>query len=418
MQHIVNTENPNATIITLHDEDMIQPATFDEAFLGYSNAGGKARRQKKRAATSQRKDEKLDAKLARKEKHTQDVIEKKADKQEEREERGSTLGNILTGGVAGALKKHKKKHRAKKHAKDHGGDESGSSDAAAPDESGSGSPQVGTVGDGGGSGDAPAPQSGGGDASQESQGGGESEGEEEESQGGEESAEGSEDESGDGGSFDNESGEDESESGVDGTRNPDKNVRDSVNKIYEGMSIIKDLQDKNAEFKMAIRTGKGMGNGKGQQYANQIRANDSRIANVQAKIEGLKQEVTDYCKSNGISKSEVDYCRVLASKKMNAASSAQGHGGAETPVDKELNPEFGHNKIVINGSSFDGNKTPASTGIIALDDRTDSGYKPTVIEMHSGVDGNSGKHSPIAIIAGLALAIGIVIVLNKTVFKN
>ena len=103
----------------------------------------------------------------------------------------------------------------------------------------------------------------------------------------------------------------------------------------------------------------------------------------------------------------------------------RGHGGNDTPVDVELNPSYGKNRIEVNPRFSNAN----GTGIIAIDDADD--YDATELDIRMGpkyneldvvdfpnemfmnADGSSKKINWTGIAVGVAVGAIAVLVLRK-----
>ena len=123
----------------------------------------------------------------------------------------------------------------------------------------------------------------------------------------------------------------------------------------------------------------------------QIAAIKSRIEKHEQRANELDGQLNQYAsdENNGQKRSaEVQAANKLALRARMATRPTVSNGGDVTPVDAELNPEFGKNRIVIpeEGSSFNG----VGTGLIGLSDSKDYDAPPVrTVELKSGVDGKT-----------------------------
>lgn len=151
------------------------------------------------------------------------------------------------------------------------------------------------------------------------------------------------------------------ETGFDGTgsaSNLNPALLSIANKIEWNDELIDRLWDKVDE---AYRLGRDVSN-----IENVIDAREERISQ-------LEGELDSWCNADGITPKEADLrkrqvvqARAMANRnRLNATRPRQGrryHGGSETPVEAELNPEFGKNRIVVPAE-----EKASATGLNGLD---------------------------------------------------
>lgn len=151
------------------------------------------------------------------------------------------------------------------------------------------------------------------------------------------------------------------ETGFDGSgmgSNVNPKLLDLANKIEWNDELIERLMDKADE---SFRLGRAVDN-----IEQVIDAREERISQLEGELE-------DWANADGLSPKQVDgrirqveRARAMAKRnRINATKPKQGrryHGGSETPVETELNPEFSPNRIVVPAEE----KSPA-IGLNGLD---------------------------------------------------
>lgn len=208
---------------------------------------------------------------------------------------------------------------------------------------------------------------------------------------------------------DDQAGEEEEES-FDGT--PSKELVDLANKI-----------EWNKKF-VALKTAEKTELEKQGQPTKEVQAiildRLDRISGLEGEISNFVNFEGEYASADGTPSvtekgkrfGQVSKAREMARKNYSGLSARRRaikqHGGAETPVDAELSPSFGPNKIVVPGkSNAEGEFTEVTT---------DDGPKPTVLELTSSANGLNVSGSKInwtGIVIGLAIAGVAIYGLNK-----
>jgi hypothetical protein len=419
------------TIITLGpsaDGSNLSVTTFEEAFGEYSEIRGRGRKRRQKRKLS-RIEMKAERKRARQ--------KTRAEQQEARQQRKDT-------------KKSRKVAR-----KSMGDTEEETDNQNAPEN------------ENGGGGGNDQEQGGGGNDNQ-NQGGGESQ-----DQGGGESQDQGQDDnwgSGGGGSQDQgpqDQGDAESdaesdgegdgvmsedESGFSGELGQNKvspRVRECAKKIEWNKELVTRLEARRNKLILMLQTEQN--SAKVVKIKKEIETINTQIDTRYKRISDLEQMLSTYSNASGRKhaprrNAEVKHAKRMAQKerakvtiKKIAKATPQGrvysaiqkrrmakHGGSETPVESDLNPEISNNRIEIQAqrTNFDGFGNATGRGIIGLDqsDDFDSG-EARIIELKSNADGKTDKkkrNKQILIGVGLGLLIiGVLYYFKKSgVFKK
>ena len=382
----------------------VSSVSFDDAFGDYSNAGGRERRKKRKLERIEARREvkaariaaRNEAKASRQEARQGRKLARKERRQEMRQQRVSARAQRRGTKVGARLERRglRTDLRGKRRAMRKGDSEMEMDDQTAT-ETGASQQQPSyqepqqqdaqqqyqeedTQSQQGG-GYAPSEEEDNGYNQPTSQDYGDEESYQEEDQQEEGAAEGTDadlDQSGEGGD----------ETGFDGTGSSsviDPKLLEVANKIEWNDELIERLWDKVDE---SYRLGRAVDN-----IEKVIDAREERISQ-------LEGELDSWCNADGLSPKQVDArrrkvekARAEAKRNRNKATRRPVpralHGGSETPVETELNPEFAPNKIVIPAEE----KSPA-TGLNGLDLIDDFDAPDTrFVELSSNASGITKK---------------------------
>jgi len=232
-----------------------------------------------------------------------------------------------------------------------------------------------------------------------------------------------------------EDGSSDEESGFDGIH---PEVKDVAKKIEWNKELVARLISRQKRLKLALQN-KGEGR-HGVNIRKELSEIESRINQRNKRIAQLEGQLNNFSNASGKNRSHVRKARVhakklrqkvgskvppnvkLVAKKMFSmfppaiamkkaqeliAKRKAKHGGSETPVESDMNPEFAKNFIEVPAQSrFEGGR-----GIIGMDQSSDYAPddQPRVIELMSGADGTQTKSgSTLSKILAVGLA-GVVI---------
>lgn len=389
------------TIITLGpstDGSNVSVTTFEEAFGEYSEIRGRGRRRRQKRKLS-RIEMKAERRRARQ--------KGRAEQQQARQAR---------------LDERKKRKVARKEM----GETEEETDNQNENGGGGGSDQE----QGGG---AESQNQGGGGESQD-QGGGESQDQGPQDQGDAES-----DGEGDGVMSEDESGF----SGELGQNKVSPRVRECANKIEWNKELVSRLEARRNNLTLMLQTEQN--SARVVKIKQQIETINTQIDTRYKRIADLEQMLSTYSNASGRRKApmrnkEVRRAKQLAQTERRKVSKVgprkvisaiqkrrtAKHGGSETPVESDLNPEISENRIEVQAqdTNFDGFGNATGRGLIGLDqsDDFDSG-EARVIELKSNADGKPDhKKRTTQILVGVGtglLIIGLLYYFKKSgVFKK
>ena len=142
---------------------------------------------------------------------------------------------------------------------------------------------------------------------------------------------------------------------------------------------------------------------------------DNLLNRARTRIVELKSNLDDYCNADGNPneqrrrRKEVN---IALNRRLRKRKRVGQYAGSEVPVESDLNPEFGSNRIEVPSSSnFDAYSDLGRPVIVDGTTMSDKGnytddimgdFEPTTIEMQSSFDGGSSKNKTF-----MSIAIGV-----------
>jgi hypothetical protein len=190
--------------------------------------------------------------------------------------------------------------------------------------------------------------------------------------------------------------------GMDGKAVVSPYVKDTIQKIKNNTSAYKALAQKR---QFAERNG------------DHTRGLDNIMSRTRARIVELKSSLDGYCNADG-NPTEMKRRRreinLALGRRLKPRNLRNQYAGSETPVESDLNPEFGDNRIEIpSQSGFDAYSQEGRPVIIngkednnipTYGNDIDGDFEPTTIEMSSSFDGASGNKK---VLISVAVGIGV-----------
>lgn len=188
--------------------------------------------------------------------------------------------------------------------------------------------------------------------------------------------------------------------GMDGKSNVSPMVRDTTTKLRNNERAYKDLK---------ARRNVMLSNG------DNTTGIDIQIKKCYGRICELRNQLETYASADGKGRRKREVKRAYGKGKQRRQRTA--YGGSETPVERELNPVFSHNRIEIPATSnFDAYSDLGRPIIVDgvtqsdnwdySDDLLNDNPEPTTIELYSNADGGASKSGKTLMSIAIGIGVG------------